>query len=395
MSTSAAARAPILILCRDRSGSTLLRFIMDSHSMVCCPPELNIGPLSERLKHFIEFSVAASLPKDAGAAAVPREIRKSIDSIMQTYAAAKGKQVWCEKSTTSMPSLDLLATVFPDARYLCLHRNSTDVVHSTLEASRYEWTPTVWEFVRGKRNFTQAILEHWADETEQQLAFEQAHPRTAFHIKYESIVAEPEPTLRALFAFLELPWEPHLLETVFEQSHDRGPGDSKIRFTKRIEKDTVGKGTRVPLQVFGEALIARVNSLHARLGYPPIGVATGPKQEVSAPTPAPAPTATIADVFERHIPEQLRVRATALADVRASFKFVITDVPGEVWVVDLSSSGSRVTRGDRPASCTLSLTSHALHAIVTQQMNGFTAFQEGAVQVIGDLDIASLVPRFL
>ena len=395
MSTSSAARAPILILCRDRSGSTLLRFIMDSHTMVCCPPELNIGPLSKVLQHTIEFSLAASLTKDQRVAAVAREIRKSIEAIMQRYAVTKGKQVWCEKSTTSMPFLELLATVFPDARYLCLHRNSMDVVHSTLEASRYEWIPTVWEYVRGKRNFAHAILEHWAAETEQQLAFEEAHPHLAFQIKYESIVTEPEQTLQALFAFLELPWEPKLLDSVFEQSHDRGPGDPKIRFTKRIEKDTLGKGARVPLQAFGAPLIARVNLLHARLGYPPIGAATDdPKPELSEAAPPPT-AAAIADVFERHIPEKLRERASALADARGSFKFVITDVPHEVWVVELSGSGSNVTRGDRPTSCTVSLTSHTLHALVSQRLNGFAAFQEGAVQVVGDLDIASLVPGFL
>ena len=41
------------------------------------------------------------------------------------------------------------------------------------------------------------------------------------------------------------------------------------------------------------------------------------------------------------------------------------------------------------------MTSQVLQALVERQLNGFTAFQEGSVKVIGDLDVASLVPRFL
>lgn len=394
MATSDSSLAPILILCRDRSGSTLLRYIMDSHSMVTCPPELNLGPLAFHLKHTIQFSHGAMAPKPERDAVIAREVRRAIEGIMGSYAAAKGKQLWCEKSTTNMRWLDLFAEVFPDARYLCLHRQSMDVVHSTLEANRHEWSGTVWDFVQGKPNFTQAILEHWVEETEQQLAFEAAHPTTAFQIKYESIVQSPEPTLRALFEFLRLPWEPQLLERAFEQSHDRGPGDSKIIFTKRIENN-VGKGTRVPMQVFDPKLIARANALHARLGYPPIATASDAQAQPAAPAAATVTAATVADIFERQIPQRLRDRAGALAGVNATFKFVITDVPGEVWVVDLAASGSSVTRGDRPTSCTLSMTAQALHAIATEKINGFTAFQEGKVQVAGDLDVASLVPRFL
>jgi hypothetical protein len=39
------ARRPIFVLTVARSGSTLLRFILDSHPDLACPPETNIGPV--------------------------------------------------------------------------------------------------------------------------------------------------------------------------------------------------------------------------------------------------------------------------------------------------------------------------------------------------------------
>lgn len=69
------------------------------------------------------------------------EVRAVVDEFMQRYVRAKGKQMWCEKTTEDLLYLPFLRDVFPDAKYLCLYRNCMDVVHSSIECSRLGFLP--------------------------------------------------------------------------------------------------------------------------------------------------------------------------------------------------------------------------------------------------------------
>ena len=40
---------PIFIASHARTGSTLLRYIIDTHPALCCPPELALGQLCSAL----------------------------------------------------------------------------------------------------------------------------------------------------------------------------------------------------------------------------------------------------------------------------------------------------------------------------------------------------------
>jgi len=40
---------PVLVLCNGRPGSTLLRFLLDAHPDLACPPETNLPALCAQL----------------------------------------------------------------------------------------------------------------------------------------------------------------------------------------------------------------------------------------------------------------------------------------------------------------------------------------------------------
>ena len=40
---------PVFVLCMGRSGSTLLRFLLDAHPDLACPPETNLPSLCAQL----------------------------------------------------------------------------------------------------------------------------------------------------------------------------------------------------------------------------------------------------------------------------------------------------------------------------------------------------------
>ena len=65
-------RSPVFVLSASRSGSTLLRFVLDSHPDLACPPETGVTAACAGLMHSWDILASsdeqAALPADATAA---------------------------------------------------------------------------------------------------------------------------------------------------------------------------------------------------------------------------------------------------------------------------------------------------------------------------------------
>ena len=126
------ATLPVFVLSCERSGSTLLRYIIDTHPQICSPAHLHLGQLCRSLYTSIFYSLGQTMEVTDEATReqlVAVETRRIVDELMERYVRAKGKQMWCEKTTENLQYLKNLNDVFPDARYICLYRNCMDVVH--------------------------------------------------------------------------------------------------------------------------------------------------------------------------------------------------------------------------------------------------------------------------
>ncbi len=91
---------PIFILSDARTGSTLLRVLLDTHPAICSPGELLLGVLCEHLYYTIESTLGQAVVEhspEAQAEFCLAETRRMVDSIMEKYCVLKGKRRWCEK----------------------------------------------------------------------------------------------------------------------------------------------------------------------------------------------------------------------------------------------------------------------------------------------------------
>ena len=263
------AASPIFILSQARTGSTLFRYLIDAHPEVCCPPELALGRLCRTLAYTLGLTLGLAEDSEQ---TVWRAVRSHVDAVMNEYCVAKGKRRWCDKSTNNVVHAELLRDVFPDAQFICLHRNCLDVVYSLMELFRFGYPGRYGELVaRSPHNVVDALIDVWVEETERLLAFEKANPSECLRVTYEEFVSTPESTAARLFSFLRLPFQPTMLAAMFTEPHDAGPGDVKIRFTSSILSGRVGRGDNIPrAQISSDRLVA-MNRLQAVLGYEPAG----------------------------------------------------------------------------------------------------------------------------
>ena len=263
--------SPIFILCYSRSGSTLLRYILDTHPDICSPPEMHLGHLCYQLAR----AYLNTIEKSPNSKRMAAELcRKNVFGIMQAYCDRHDASIWCEKSVSTIDTIEVIKDVFPDARYVVLHRQCLDVVHSSLEAlNRFQekapqgfgWAQYMARF---PNNTIAALAAYWEDKTRRLLDFETSQPSICHRVRYEDIVQQPDDTLAGLFDFLGLDWKPELAARIFMTEHDIGPGDDKINSQNAIHPDSVGTGRNIPLDDVPEELLSHIDKLNIQLEFP-------------------------------------------------------------------------------------------------------------------------------
>jgi protein-tyrosine sulfotransferase len=398
MNNGKGSTRPIFVLSCERAGSTLLRYIVDTHPDVASPAELNLGELCDALYHSVYYSlaqvVASDEPERASRAA--EKVRQIVSALMDEYTTAKGKSVWCEKTPRNLQSLRTLDTVFPDARYICLHRNCMDVVHSSLEVNWPSFMDQLAPYIRrNHENLTAAVVDSWIDKTGKLLAFERENQGKCFRMTYESLVIEPVASLDAMFDFLGLRFDPRLLDSVFLSWHDAGPGDDRIHFTKAISKRSLGKGSLVSRAKIPSDLLGQMNALLSELDYPPVGPdwdqAPSPYRTAEPVTDQSEAVATIEEIFGRRLPELLKSQREKAAEISAVCKIAVNGEGGGSWILNLAEPSIRKDRGEVEPDCVVTILAGDLIDIMSGRLNPMTAVDRGNLRIAGDMDLVTKI----
>lgn len=219
---------PVVVAGIHRSGTSLLRRVLNSHPSIACPPETYF------LAHFVAMAedpdVRAGL---VGLGCPPEEqpalLRAWATELHEAHRIAQGKARWADKTPqhhTILPGLRAL--LGPGAQVVVITRHPLDVVHSI--ASRG------WRLAELDDDLLTNTALYVARGMERIQAFEAVDPG-CHRLAYEDLVTEPETTLRALLGFLDEPWDPTVLE---HHRHDHGFGteDVIVRGTAGFVRNT-------------------------------------------------------------------------------------------------------------------------------------------------------------
>jgi Sulfotransferase family len=348
---------PVFVICAGRSGSTLLRFLLDAHPDLACPPETRLPAMCAQMASV--WLQLAGMPPDAaapqdhcGQQAVPLPaiagIRQAMDMMAGPYLAQRGKRRYCDKSLGAAEHVPVLREVFPGARFLCLYRHPMDVIASGIEACPWGLSGFGFDgYAAGSPgNAVKALAQFWADNATQILAAEEQLGERAYRVRYEDLVADPEGVSDGIFRFLGARPAPGISAACFAPERERlGPGDYKIWHTTRVSTESVGRGWAVPAEMMGPALMASVNELAARLGYAQIDKTWGiaaVAPDVRLPGTGPVP-ASAAPGGNGDAPPGLRMMAVRLlsgmARVDGQFASLWQPCAREAFLVTVTAPG--------------------------------------------------------
>lgn len=184
-------RSPVFVLCTVRSGSTLLRVMLNSHSQICAPHELHLRTLRVQVPKAIGQPAMAALGLDQ------RELEHLLwDRILHRELERSGKPLVVDKTPANAFMWERITECWPEARLVYLLRNPAGIVDSFARARP--------ELVRDR--VEREVLSYAG-------GVAAARSATAGHtVRYEDLVAAPEQVTSDLCRFLGLTWEPAMVE---------------------------------------------------------------------------------------------------------------------------------------------------------------------------------------
>lgn len=240
----------------SRSGTTLLRFMLDAHTELAIPPETHFLPdlihecrregataegaaeLIIAHRRFGDFGVDADeLRERFRGVGTTKPPKKLIRAFYGLYAERQGKPRWGDKTPNYIQSMRQLNRALPEARFIHLIRDGRDAALSRRSRAVAEPAPIGVLAKRWKRRIL-AARRHGQ------------RVRHYMEARYEDLVTDPERTLRTVCEFCELDWDPEML-----RYHER----AERRLAEEIARDlpaTEGKAARPAAhRLEGHALI--------------------------------------------------------------------------------------------------------------------------------------------
>ena len=221
---------PIFVVGCQRSGTTLLRLMLDSHPAISCGPETRfLSDLAkvttdnwQRLSHY-------GYPKEYWL----RSMAGFFEGIQRDYAISRGKARWADKTPRYALSLDFIDELFPECLVVHVVRDGRDVVAS--HRSRFGYVAAL------------KAAEKWPRYIEAaRAAGARLGPDRYHEVRYERLVADPESTMRALLDFLGEAWDDAVLRhedfphdvadkyAAFARSRRRQGGDGTAVYRSRV-----------------------------------------------------------------------------------------------------------------------------------------------------------------
>ena len=244
-----------LMIGTQRSGSNLLRLMLNQMNGVAAPhpPHIlqrfmplvpNYGDLSQgnnfqllvddvcRLVELnpVVWEKVSLNREDVTARCKEQSLVAIFFAIYDILAETWGEQTWCCKSLANVHYLPEIISYSDTAKFIYLYRDGRDVALSFQKA------------VVGEKHIYQ-IARGWAKAQRKALQMQSILGKDRFYrISYESLVADPETSLKGLCAFMDKEYTPEMLN--FHQSSEATNAASSSSLWGNVTKPIMKQNTK-------------------------------------------------------------------------------------------------------------------------------------------------------
>jgi hypothetical protein len=256
-----ARSAPVIVMAYNGSGADQLRTMLSARPELVCTTGTGILPLCHQA---VTAWQAVDGRVNGGVSRLGLASARTLSAgLMTVILAGGGSHRWCEFASAPPVVAQTFVRLYPQTRFLIVHRRADTVMRAIIDASPWGLAgPEFAPFVSAHPASSVASLaSYWVTRTTQQLDFEQSHRSSCLRVLFEDLTANAAQTLRDIGDFLSLgsgdvsPW----LATDEDGSR---PGGADCL------------ATELPADQIPPPLLAQLNELHRRLGYPPV-IASG------------------------------------------------------------------------------------------------------------------------
>ena len=279
--------APVIFLiCSERSGSNLIRAMLDAHPDISAPQPLHLirdviaradtlvhgdreGPVARAMLDHVHDSLHKQFPAAVAdavsarvAASEPFTPSQILRSLYDGIATETGSSVVMVKENELHEAAAQIIDAFPDARFIFQTRDPRDYLSSAV-------TLKSGAFGNKFGSFRNAMQVWAADQKFGLRMLGHFGPDRVFFQRYEDLVANPEGVLHELCGFLGLPFSPEMLEyhqkeNVQEFSSRR---DAWRNLARPVMSSNFNKYRKTLSKRRIRAVEAMVGPIMARLGY--------------------------------------------------------------------------------------------------------------------------------
>jgi len=220
-----------------RSGTTLMRALLDSHSWVRCGEETRLVPRMLQMRdNWMKSELELDRLQQAG---IGRSlIDSSVAAFILEIIAKHGKpaKVLCNKDPLALKQGTVMTSLFPKSKWLFMMRDGRAVVHSVITR---KVTITGYDLKNPRQ-----CLERWNKVvTHMEAQCNEIGPERCMIVYYEQLVLHPERWLTIIVDFLGLPWDESVLH---HQDFINQKGDNGIRVSmKERSSDQIVKPINV------------------------------------------------------------------------------------------------------------------------------------------------------
>jgi len=203
----------------NRSGTTLLRLMLDAHPELTIPPETHFIPeVIRRANHentrrrlirsitrhprWGDFGLDEAALRARAKQVRPLTAAGAIRCFYELYAAEQGKPRWGDKTPRYMRAMPRIARALPEARFVHLIRDGRDVALSQRERVIDNETATMAAMAERWQRRIIAAREGAAE----------IRADAYLEVRYEDLVGDTEATLRRICEFVELDFDPAMLD---------------------------------------------------------------------------------------------------------------------------------------------------------------------------------------